>query len=214
MALDFTRRSLDVRHVLDVLCDLEGLAVGVKVGLPLTTAIGWSGIRELVCRASHFYWLADYKLADIPEVNLLTLEKLKGLGFDGAILHLFTMGHETLASRAREIGVDLVGTTVMSHRGCLLLEESFERLVSYARAVEIPGLVVGATRPALISRAKELYPEAVLFSPGVGAQGAKPGSAIARGADFEIVGRSITLSEDPVRVAEQIVSAQRRCVRA
>jgi orotidine-5'-phosphate decarboxylase len=46
--------------------------------------------------------------------------------------------------------------------------------------------------------------ELVIISPGVKAQGARPGDAIRAGADFEIVGRGIYASAEPRRSAAEI----------
>ncbi len=73
--------------------------------------------------------------------------------------------------------------------------------------------MVGATRPGLIPTVRSLHPDATVLSPGVGAQGARPGEALRAGADFEIVGRAITLAEDPRTSAKAIVRAQRRWAR-
>jgi len=43
----------------------------------------------------------------------------------------------------------------------------------------------------------------------VGVQGAPPASALRAGADFEIIGRSVVLAEDPLGELERIVEAQR-----
>jgi orotidine-5'-phosphate decarboxylase len=44
----------------------------------------------------------------------------------------------------------------------------------------------------------------LILTPGVGAQGGKPGEAVAHGADFEIVGRAIYQSSDPKRSVERV----------
>jgi len=78
------------------------------------------------------------------------------------------------------------------------------KLVSIARRARAWGLVAPATRPGAVAEARRLYPEAYIMSPGVGAQGAPPGSALAAGADAEIVGRAVTLAGDPLAALEEI----------
>ncbi|MDO8056425.1 MAG: orotate phosphoribosyltransferase, partial [Candidatus Hermodarchaeota archaeon] len=44
----------------------------------------------------------------------------------------------------------------------------------------------------------------LIFAPGVGAQGGKPGSAVAAGANYEIIGRSIYAAKDPVATTKAL----------
>lgn len=198
MALDFPSKG-----VKELLVALRDLAVGVKVGFPITLSMGFDGVGKLVREFPEYYWIADYKLADIPEVVQHIIGHLEGMGFDATILHLFT-GH-----RNYETAMDLIGVAAMSHPEAKLFRRDFIRLLEEAELLGIEGIVVGATRPEMIREARRRLPGVRIFSPGVGAQGAEPGSAIAAGADLEIVGRSILRSEDPIEEAMRIVEAQR-----
>ncbi|ABL78545.1 orotidine 5'-phosphate decarboxylase [Thermofilum pendens] len=211
LALDFV--SGDPAVFADrLLAALEPLVVGVKVGLPLALRMGFRGVCELVERyGSGYYFLADFKLADIPDVVREELALLSEAGFDGSIVHLFPMGLEEALSGVR--GHDVFGLVAMSHAGSRLLDEHFEDLLRYASRLGIRGVVAPATKPGLVARARAFLPEDYLIlSPGVGAQGAEPGSALRHGATFEIVGRSITASEDYYGAAERVVESQRRVI--
>ncbi len=186
----------------EILSELEGLAVGVKVGFPLALEVGWGGLRSLVREFPDYYWIADFKLADIPDVTSHVLSKFADWGFDAAIIHLFT-GHR------RYEGIDVIGVAGMSHPESHIVRGNFTKLLDQAYLLKVMGIVVGATRQEMIREARKRLPEALIFSPGVGFQGAKPGEALKAGADFEIVGRSITLSEDPRGAAEQVVEMER-----
>ncbi len=211
LAVDFLSGSRPKEDGVSALLEeIDDLAVGVKVGLPLALEVGWEGLSRLASRYPEFYWIADLKLADIPAVEIRVLEGLARMGFDAAIIHLFPMGLEEVSSAAAKLGIDLIGVAAMSHPRAHTFEESLETLVAYARQVGVEGLVVGATKPGLIEATRSLHPRATILSPGVGAQGAEPGAAIRAGADFEIVGRAITLSENPRTYAEEVVEAQRR----
>jgi orotidine-5'-phosphate decarboxylase len=185
------------------LSELRDLAVGVKVGFPITLSLGFDGIRELMRDFPDYYWIADYKLADIPEVVQYVLKGLEQEGFDASIIHLFT-GH-----RRYDVGMELIGVVAMSHPEAKFFRGNFEKLLDEAELLGVDGIVVGATRPEMIREARRRLPNVRIFSPGVGAQGAEPGSAIAAGADFEIVGRSILGSENPRLEAMRVVEAQR-----
>lgn len=202
LALDFPFKG-----VREILGELKGLAVGVKVGFPLTLSMGFDGIRELLREFPEYYWIADFKLADIPEVVQHVLSSLEGFGFDASIMHLFT------GQRRYETGMDLIGVAAMSHPEARFFRGNFIKLLEEADLLGVEGIVVGATRPEMIREARRRLPKVKIFSPGVGAQGAEPGSAIAAGADFEIVGRSIVKSERPSVEAMKVVEAQRGVVR-
>ena len=122
--------------------------------------------------------------------------------FDAAIIHLFT-GHK------RYEGIDIIGVAGMSHPESHIVRGNFTKLLDQAYLLKVMGVVVGATRPEMIREARRRLPEILIFSPGVGFQGAKPGEALKAGADFEIVGRSITLSDDPKEAARQVVEMER-----
>lgn len=188
--------------------EVEEFAVGVKVGLPFLMLWGPRAVREL-CEAfsGELYMLCDFKLADIPDVVAEELKLIKELGFDGAILHLFQGGVKAAAAAAG--GLDLFGVAAMTHPGSRLIDAHFDELVREALEAGLGGLVVPATKPELVRSARRTAPGATLLAPGVGAQGALPGSALEAGADFEIVGRLITASPDPRSAAEAVRSAHR-----
>lgn len=177
--------------------------VGVKVGFPLALEMGWSGIEGLVRKHPDYYWIADFKLADIPDIVEHILNRFKGMGLDAAIVHLFT-GHKRY-----QLELDLIGVAGMSHPQAKLIRANFVKLLEQADLLKVKGIVVGATRPEMIREARRRLPDTLIFSPGIGFQGANPGSALEAGASFEIVGRSILGSTDPVKAVEGVVEAQR-----
>jgi len=198
LALDFPQAN-----VKDILEGLKGLVVGVKVGFPLALELGWEGIEQLISKFPDYYWMADFKLADIPDIVSHILKRFERIGFDSAIIHLFT-GHRTY-----DVSLELIGVAGMSHPEAWLVRENFMKLLESASLLRIQGIVVGATRPEMIREARRKLPTIRIFSPGIGFQGARPGSALQAGANYEIVGRSILRSDDPIKAAEEIVRAQR-----
>ncbi len=184
--------------------------MGLKLGLPLILERGWREVSNLASRHSgEFYVLADLKQADIPDVDLAVCRRLAAAGFDGAVIHLF---HGGAAELARSAPLDLVGVASMSHPGARLLDSHFRDLIAEAARARLPGVVVGATRPGRIGEARAALPGASVLSPGVGVQGARPGEALRAGADFEIVGRLILRSPDPVRAAWEVVELERGAI--
>ncbi len=210
LSLDFVRGGLSDH--LRLLSSVREYIVGVKVGVPTLLRIGPSGVGRLIEEFSDgLYFLADLKLSDIPSVVAGILEELREVGFSGAVLHLFPMGYEDVVREARRLGLELFGVTLMSHPGARLFQENFERLLFYAAKLDLEGVVVAANRPNAIRRARDVLGEGyVILSPGIGAQGAKPGEGIAAGADVEIVGRAIVLSDNPREAARRIYEEQVR----
>jgi len=73
------------------------------------------------------------------------------------------------------------------------------------------GAVVGATYPEKIKELYSILGEKVpIYSPGIGAQGGKIENALRNGARYLIVGRAITLAENPSKAAENLkITAQK-----
>ncbi len=182
---------------------LSDFVVAVKIGLPLIFEIG----LDAAARMGTDYRIADIKMADVPFINSFLVEKLLNKGFDCVIAHIFPFSLEEPIKLAHRRGADMIGVLIMSH-GAPLLEENVERLLSYGIEVGIDGLVIGATKAEQIRRVRELT-DLPIISPGVIKQGAPPGEALRCGADFEIVGRAILSSENPVKTAEEIVRRER-----
>jgi len=187
---------------------VEEYAVGVKVGLPFLLRWGPRAVEGL-CKAfrSTLYMLCDFKLADIPDIVSEELKLISELGFDGAIVHLFQGGIKAVAAAAGRL--ELFGLVAMTHPESRLLDAHFSELAREALEAGIEGLVVPATKPELVRAARRIAPGATLLSPGVGVQGALPGSALEAGADFEIVGRLIVANPDPRSAAKAVRDAHR-----
>ena len=198
---------------------LKDVVSGFKIGLPALLRLGIDRIRDIVKPYSDkgLLLIADLKLADIGFVMKLSAEVVSYAGFNAVIAHSFVGVEgalEILAQRCRELGLKLITVVSMSHPAASkMFDPMLEQLIDIARRVNAWGIVVPATRPDIIKKARQLVGSGIkILAPGVGAQGAAPGVAICSGADYEIVGRSITYSEDPYRAALQILNEQRERV--
>ena len=184
-------------------------SVGVlKVSWPLTLALGIDRVRELAKSADWVEVIADLKLADIYE----TMEKIvdKFDFADSFIAHSFVGVDGALGPLKEKLsreGKGLYLVLSMSHRGWD--DSVFPSLLEVVRRVNPKGVVVGATKPSMVRRARSELPGMVIISPGVGAQGARVGDAICNGADVEIVGRAIYSSDDPVSSARKVLDELR-----
>ncbi len=186
-----------------ILKELEGIVSGVKIGLPLILRVGLNHVGNIIDEfKDSYFWIADLKLADVAHILTDIAEMLHNIGFDAVISHLFT-GREgslnELSEKCKELDLGLLGVLVMSHKGANdLFSKTYEDLLSIALDVDVDGFILPATMPFYIRRTREVIGwSKIIFAPGVGAQGASPGDAIRNGADFEIIGRAITFSENP-----------------
>lgn len=199
-----SRGALD--ECLKLLDGLKEYVVGVKIGFPLLLYIGVNGVKELIEEfKKEFYFLSDFKLGDIPEVTKFTLRLLEELGFDGATIHLFQGRLTNITGNS----INLFGVLMMSHPGAILFEKNFEDLLKEASNPKLDGVIVGATKKQYIQEVRRRLPHKTILCPGVITQGAEPAQALGYGGDFEIIGRAITASPDPVSSTKKIVEVER-----
>jgi orotidine-5'-phosphate decarboxylase len=205
VAFDPTKK-MRLEEAAELLLPLRGVVSGIKIGIPALLHLGLR-VLELPKLLEGFFFIFDPKLADVGHVDRLVAEKIFGAGFDALIVQPFVGfggGLEEVIRVKGERGV--LAVCSMSHPGSEeFLNRHTEELMARSWSAGVDGFILPAQKPDLISRARASYPEALIFCPGVGFQGAFPGSAISAGADFEIVGRTILSSENPRKEAEGIL---------
>ena len=193
---------------------LAPMVSGFKVGLPLLISRGAGVLASIRSRAGGAMVIADLKLADIGEVMVETVKAVERY-VDAVIAHSF-VGYSGALERLKEYldsrGVRLVVVASMSHAGSGdVYDKAFDHVMEVVRKTDPWGLVAPATRPCVISAIRaRLGQRYRILAPGVGAQGARPGDALCAGADYEIVGRAVMASRDPVKAAADIIEAQKR----
>lgn len=196
---------------------LGNLPSAFKVGLPLLLRTGVSRLKELISISDRPV-IADLKLADIGEVMSYAVEAVADAGVKAVIAHAFVGRRgalDKLVQTSREVGVDLLLLVSMSHPGSTeFIDKHLNELVAEALELGVWGVVAPATRVSVIRTVREIAGSKLLiFSPGVGVQGAEPGSAICAGADYEIVGRAVTGSPNPKEALKRIIAEQEERVR-
>ncbi|ABW01589.1 orotidine 5'-phosphate decarboxylase / HUMPS family protein [Caldivirga maquilingensis] len=189
LALDLT----EPRRYWDIMNELRGLIKIVKISWVTLLTIGPDGLRRLISDNKDVYFLMDAKLADVGFINNIIAGKFKELGINGIIVHGF-IGKVNMPNVS---DLDILVLVSMTSGG-ELYDANFEEVISIIKEINAAGVIIGGNKPNLIRRARSyLGNEYVILSPGIGAQGVKPGCAIANGADFEIVGRAIYESSNP-----------------
>jgi orotidine-5'-phosphate decarboxylase len=175
----------------------------VKVGYPTVLSCGTAAVAALA-KASGRPVICDFKIADIPPVAGAIAARAVASGARGVICHAFA-GADTVAAVVRACdgaGALPIAVVEMSHPGgATFTQPAAERLVDAALEGGARAIVAPATRPGAIAalKARARLP---VFSPGAGAQGGSAEEAARAGADFVIVGRTISTAADPAAAAK------------
>ena len=218
--LDISGHAIElVKQTCDSIC-------AVKFGRQTILSIGPDESIELL-RQVHDYSLTtiiDDKLNDIDETNEAITRTYSGLGFDALTVNPIAGwegGLESTFSFAHEHLMGVIALVYMSHPAAsenygqqVLGKEAkesvpqFEVFAKKALDWHADGAVVGATRPEIVKRAKEILGKSVpIFSPGVGTQGGDIGRSLKAGTDYFIIGRSITRAQSPEKAAQDFARA-------
>jgi orotidine-5'-phosphate decarboxylase len=171
----------------------------IKVGYPLVLSAGLEIIADL--KKIGLPIIADFKVADVPHVSAEICRLATKAGADFVIVQ-GVMGRDVVEACSKIARLFVVSD--MSHPGALdFISGHNQEIASLAKRFA-EGIVAPATRPQTIKTLRSIVGDLIIISPGVKAQGAKVGSAISAGADFEIIGRAIYNSKDQTLAAEQI----------
>jgi orotidine-5'-phosphate decarboxylase len=198
-------------------------------------AAGWDELARtmelLRAMAPDVFTIADAKRADIGSTNAGYVSGLfDELGFDGVTLHPY-LGAEALApflEREDKACIVLCRTSNpgagelqdLEVDGAPLWETVATRVRDQWNANGNCMLVVGATYPAELARARELCPGLTLLVPGVGAQGGDAATVVARGLASDGRGllinasRDIIFADDPAAEAKALRDEIRQAVAA
>ena len=219
LALDFSGPyDGRLRRAEAVLRATNAAVAAVKVNYHLLLPYGLEGIRGLIdeCKERQLPLIADLKLNDIDSTNLNVADSLLAYGFDAVIVNPFVGREEGLGpvvDRMHAQGGGAIFLVYMSHRGAeegygLKDEEGrplYSLFASRARDWGADGVVVSAKDVEKIAETRRIVGEdCLIFSPGIGPQGGDPSSGAGKGADFVIVGRSVTESPDPRAALEAL----------
>lgn len=204
-----------VESVKDQIC-------AIKINRQLILALGVHTISDQILKLANTLSLPtimDAKLNDVGHTNEFMARTYFDSGFDAIIaspLVGWENGLDTVFDLARRRDRGILLLTYMSNPGAeafysLMTLESgtvtdekpvYERLTGLALEWKADGLIVGATKPEIISRVRQLAgPQLAIYSPGIGAQGGDAAKAIQAGATYLIVGRAIYASPDPRNAA-------------
>jgi orotidine-5'-phosphate decarboxylase len=212
----------DARSALSLASRLDPALCRVKVGNELFVAAG-PAIVEEVQRAGFEVFL-DLKFHDIPNTVAGACRSAARMGV--WMLNVHAAGGEAMMRAAREavsgfarpplvIGVTILTSLSTADLAPLGLAgdagENVGRLARLAESAGLDGVVCSAEEAAMLRRA--CGPEFVLVTPGIRLDGdakgdqarvTTPSEAVRLGADYLVIGRSISGAADPRKTLESI----------
>jgi orotidine-5'-phosphate decarboxylase len=191
---------------------------GLKLGLEFFSANGRAGVREMAALGLPIF--LDLKFHDIPNTVAKAVQALRPL--DPAILTVHAAGGRAMmedAKAAAPNGTKVVAVTVLTSLDSSDLRSiglaadphhQVERLTALARDAGLDGVVCSGNE---VAAAKEIWPDGFFVVPGVRPSNGDigdqkrvmtPREAIDNGASIIVIGRPITLAEDPDQAARAI----------
>jgi len=177
----------------------------IKINYPLVLSSGLEIVRRISTLNDV---ICDFKVADIPNTNRLIAEQAFSMGAKGLIVHAFT-GSDSLQACievAKKYDASVYVVVEMSHPGALeFIQERTDDFAKLAVKCGAQGVIAPATRPERIAHIRKLVGELQILSPGVGVQGGCAKEAVANGADYVIVGRSIYTAKEPDEIACKLI---------
>lgn len=203
----------NVKYAVDMINKLGDYIDYVKLGLEFFVACGPSGVSEVKNATGKSIFL-DLKLHDIP--NTVRQAVYAVCKHDVAMLTLHAAGGELMLRTAVEAvagsNVLLLGVTVLTCVAGNMTEIVRERaLLSYRSG--LGGIVcsareVKAVRSVLPDNFRIVVPGIRMIGDNVNDQSrtGTPYDVCAAGADFIVVGRSVTDSDDPILKMQLIVA--------
>jgi orotidine-5'-phosphate decarboxylase len=224
LANDLDYRNLEFleRQTLKNIRTLGKYISAIKFNFHLLLPLGEKSITK-INKVAHDFGLqtiADIKLNDIGNTNMITLQKLWQSGFDAVIANPI-MGPENLSElvkNAHNNNRGIITLVHMSHPGAKLgyglrvqdpstkkMSNLHDLFLKWSYSLHVDGVIVGATVPKLIElSSKKAKGRFEIYSPGVGTQGGNPRDALDAGANYLIVGRTILNSKNPQLEAKKL----------
>lgn len=218
VALDVPTRK-EALQLVDALGDEAQI---LKVGAVLFTEVGPSLLDELKKRGKRVF--LDLKYHDIPNTVAGAVRAATRRGVHMLTVH--ASGGQAMLEAARDAagpdGPDVVAVTLLTSlvsedveqvfgRSPVSLVDEVVRLASLAHSAGLPGVVASPTEVKPIKRS---HGEAlIVVTPGIRLPGddpadqsryATPKDAARAGADFIVVGRSVTQAKDPAAAFDAV----------
>ncbi len=220
LALDLDPRVFDIDSMVEyskrVIRQVADDIIAIKMNMHILLPLSRDEISEIV-RYAHEYKIlsiADIKLNDIPNTNLIAIYNLASMRFDALIMNPFIglAALEESIEYARSQGIGVINLVFMSHKG---VEDTYGLSVNNVKLYNIflewslkldtDGIVVGSPYPEIIKDCYNITKGRMpIYSPGVNTQGGDPSISIKSGVEYLIVGRTILNSKDQKERAREL----------
>jgi len=231
LPLDQPHRLLS--RSIEILETVHPYVCAVKINRQLVLPLGlFNGVQKILSSAQDFDLptIMDCKINDVGHTNRIMAEYYYKAGFDALTASPFVGWEEGLQpvfEVANQMSRGVILLVYMSHKAAEegygqkihdpktgRLSPQYVAFAERALSWNADGVIVGATYPEKIREVHEILGDRVpIYSPGVGVQGGDVESAMRAGARYLIVGRTITLAENPAENAKFIRDVARRCTK-
>jgi len=212
---------------LEILERVHPFICALKINRHLVLPLGlFDGTRKIVDKAHSLGLPAimDCKINDIGYTNRIIAEYYFKAGFDAVTacpLVGWEEGLQPVFELAGQMNRGVILLVHMSHKAAgegygqkvydsqtKKLKHQYLVFAEKALLWDADGAVVGATSPERVREVHEILGNRVpIYSPGIGAQGGDLKAALAAGSRYLIIGRSITLAENPEEAAKTLRKA-------
>jgi len=187
----------------------------LKIGLQLFLKEGKPLIKELLDRSFNIF--LDLKLHDIPKTISLSLDSFSDLNISFITVHGL-VGPETIeyiSKKLNKVAVVTLLTSLNDNDLNIIFDNQISVKQQVMRIVDFSYKKGARIFICSVSEAKMIkfkYPDTTLICPGIRYSSPKhdqkrvstPSEAKVSGADYIVVGREITLSNDPVKTYLEI----------
>jgi orotidine-5'-phosphate decarboxylase len=201
---------------------LNDYLCGIKINFHLLLRLDKKQISKInkIAHDHGLQCIADIKLNDIGNTNLITAENLWNMGFDAIIVNPI-MGKKSLKNLVELSHKKNKGVISLCHMSApeakasyeleiknhLKKQQLYQLFLNWALTSNVDGIIVGATYPKIISYCKKsTHGKLSIFSPGVGTQGGSASKVKKLGSDYLIVGRTILNSKNPLETTKNLVN--------
>jgi orotidine-5'-phosphate decarboxylase len=175
---------------------------GIKIGNITLYKYGIKALKQIK-KNFDIPIICDFKLMDIPDVALEILKLGEENGMDGAMIWGLA-GKQIISECISSFSDKMIFVLTEFTHSRIIDENTSNQLASIALELGAYGIQAPGTRPHRISELRKIVGEKLkIISCGVGYQGVPYGTAIKYGADFEIIGRSISKAHNPALEAEK-----------
>ncbi|MCG6550743.1 MAG: orotidine-5'-phosphate decarboxylase [Candidatus Magnetominusculus sp. LBB02] len=206
----FAADIIEKEVLLDTIMKIDPFIEAIKIGNVVLYQYGWD-IIKYIKKYSNKPIIADLKLMDIPYIAEQLTKSAIDHGAD-AVIVCGIAGSDTIdVCRRNSKDKMLFVFTEFTHCSAEIKKELADDFIETAMILDCDGIQVPATKKDRIRSVREMVgPDMIIITCGIGSQiscssgeNIKIGSAIASGANYEIIGRAIYNSESPIDAARK-----------